>query len=416
MNNRFLQSDGDTIRKVFHDRIAYDSERRIYALLEGTGLIPALLDAGEDRLMIERKAGSTLSEVLYRTGGGPGARSAVTADAAETAVLAAALAGWMEQFQAAFHAKTGGWMVNEDLNPRNLLVTGEPPRICGIDFESWHFGEREEAFAVLPAMLEAMDLEEDVRSILTGTVRSRFAGFLDRERLDRCVEEGLAGIRLRRSAMQAIRTSSCGIMDGGKGSRMGGADKGSLMLESYRFMEHILHTVQCFDRILISTAGLACGFGSGPVSDAAYPHVPDLHPGKGPMGALEALLTACETDTLLILPCDTPLISRETIYRLFGLYSQPDGSCDAAVLRCRGRLCPTIGIYSKRILPQVQRSIADGSLRMTSLLEQIAVRYLDTENESEIQNINTPEDLERLRRTYSSRRISTSSCHLPERA
>ena len=382
MNNRIIFEYDSCIKKVFRDRIAFENERKIYELPGATGSVPALYSCGDQCLYIERKDGKTLSAFLdeagisYAAGSAPADRGEGCRKDGTIPRLAGALSGWMLRFQQAFHAATGSWMVSEDLNPRGLLVTGEDLCICGIDFEYWHCGSREEAFAVLPAMLGSLDLDEDRRDQLVELVCEGFGDSVDRAGLDRCIRTRMHDIWLARNAMNQIRASSCGILAGGKGSRMGGVDKGSLMLGNYSFMEHILHTVLCFDRIMISTAET------------------DLHPGSGPMGGLEALLTAAETDTLLVIPCDTPLISRNSIFRL---YRELDERSDAVVCRCRGKVYPTIGIYRKHILPDVTAAVQEKDLRMTSLLGRIRVRYADIDNEEELQNINTPEELELLR-------------------
>ena len=195
-----------------------------------------------------------------------------------------------------------------------------------------------------------------------------------------------------------VKSSTCGILAGGKGLRMGGVDKAGLMLGEHTFLDHLLQTVQCFDRILISVGRQETDIGRSIYgsSHRGYPVIPDIHQDTGPMGALEALLKACETETLLIIPCDTPLLGRETIFRM---YRKLDETADAAVIRCRGKIYPTIAIYKKSILPEVEAAINSGNYRMKALLDRIDVQYMDTESADELQNINTPEELEALRQT-----------------
>ena len=385
MNNRIIVKNDRCIKKVFRDRIAFENERKIYELPGATGSVPALYSCGDLCLNIEKKNGKTLSAFLDETGissakrSCPAGRDACCGSDEMIPRLAKALADWMIQFQAAFHAGTGDWMVSEDLNPRGMLVTDEDLHICGIDFEYWHIGSKEEAFAALPAMLCSLDLADDREKRLAEMVCESYGDSVEKTLLDSCVEKRLQEIRLARSAMKRIRVSSCGILAGGKGSRMGHIDKAGLMLGDYSFLEHILHTVQCFDRILVNTAET------------------DLHPGSGPMGGLEALLTACQTDTLLVIPCDTPLIRRSSIFRL---YQELDEQCEAVICRCGGRVYPTFGIYRKGILPKVCAAVKEKDLRMMSLLDRISVRYAELDIGKELQNVNTPEDLERLQRAY----------------
>ncbi len=378
MNRNAMQEETNCIRKCFRDRISYENEREIYRLMGGTGLVPELLGCGEACLFLEKKAGVPLSEYLSGTD-------------ADIAALAGGLADWMLRFQTVFHEKTGRWAILEDLDARSLLVAEPSGAICGTGFERRRFGSREDAFAVLPAMLLSAYPEESGENRLARAVMSGFRGSLDRTLMDRSVARMCAELASQRSAMTVIRRSSCGILAGGKGSRMGGLDKSALMLGRFSFLEHLLHTAQCFDRILISSnlrpVPAAGGFQSGL-------HVPDKYRDAGPMGGLEALLTACETETLLILPCDTPLIRRSSI---FELYRKLNGACDAVIARSGGRRYPTVGVYKRSMLPAVRAALGSGSYRMTALLNGMHLNYVNFENEAELLNVNTAEDLERLR-------------------
>ena len=114
------------------------------------------------------------------------------------------------------------------------------------------------------------------------------------------------------------------------------------------------------------------------------------------MGALEAVLTACETDTLMVLPCDTPLIRQETIFRMFNAFAELPEEKGALVLRCKDRGYPTIAIYRRTALTAVTRAIEGGNYRMMRLLDSIDAAFLDIEDEIQLTNVNTPQDLEAL--------------------
>ena len=82
------------------------------------------------------------------------------------------------------------------------------------------------------------------------------------------------------------------------------------------------------------------------------------------------------------------------------LYQELDEQCEAVICRCGGRVYPTFGIYRKGILPKVCAAVKEKDLRMMSLLDRISVRYAELDIGKELQNVNTPEDLERLQRAY----------------
>lgn len=93
------------------------------------------------------------------------------------------------------------------------------------------------------------------------------------------------------------------VLAGGRGARMGGADKGLQPLHGVPLALHALRRLAPqVGRCLVSAnrnLPTYAGFGVPVVSDA----LPD-HP--GPLGGLLAGLQAAGTDWLLTVPCDTP--------------------------------------------------------------------------------------------------------------
>ncbi len=113
------------------------------------------------------------------------------------------------------------------------------------------------------------------------------------------------------------------ILAGGRGSRMGGVDKG---LQSFKGLPLALHTLQ----------RLQVGGGVGEVminanrNLAAYesfgvPVWPDgLADYAGPLAGFLTGLERCETPYLLTVPCDTPLLPFDLAQRLAGALATQD--------------------------------------------------------------------------------------------
>ncbi|MDO4572953.1 MAG: molybdenum cofactor guanylyltransferase, partial [Clostridia bacterium] len=148
-----------------------------------------------------------------------------------------------------------------------------------------------------------------------------------------------------------------------------------------------------FDEYLLSGAAepLAAG--------ARFRSVPDIYPGRGPMGGLHALLHAARADTLLVLPCDMPLYEKRLGDFLLSFLG---GALDAWICRTRdGRLHPLCGVYTRACLPVIEDCIAEGRLSLMEIFPRVRSRFVDTA-EADIPddmffNVNTPEDYERLR-------------------
>ncbi|MDI1270067.1 MAG: molybdenum cofactor guanylyltransferase MobA [Polaromonas sp.] len=105
------------------------------------------------------------------------------------------------------------------------------------------------------------------------------------------------------------------ILAGGRGSRMGGADKG---LQSFNGVPLALHTLlrlspQVGEVMVNANRNLAAYESFGvPV----WPDAAGLGEFSGPLAGFLTGLERCETPYLLTVPCDTPLFSLDLVARL----------------------------------------------------------------------------------------------------
>ena len=116
------------------------------------------------------------------------------------------------------------------------------------------------------------------------------------------------------------------ILAGGRGSRMGGVDKG---LQNFRGMPLALHTLmrlqaQVGQVMINANRNLAAyeSFGA-----AVWPDV--LSDYAGPLAGFLTGLERCETPYLLTVPCDTPLFPQDLAARLAQALS--DNAADIAM-------------------------------------------------------------------------------------
>ena len=105
------------------------------------------------------------------------------------------------------------------------------------------------------------------------------------------------------------------ILAGGRGSRMGGADKG---LQSFNGVPLALHTLlrlqpQVGEVLINANRNLAAYESFGvPV----WPDASGLGEYSGPLAGFLTGLERCETPYMLTVPCDTPLFSQDLVARL----------------------------------------------------------------------------------------------------
>lgn len=102
------------------------------------------------------------------------------------------------------------------------------------------------------------------------------------------------------------------VLAGGQGSRMGGQDKGLLSFREAPMISWTLQQVRpVVDQLLIScnrNEHLYAGFGETLVGDRKAGF-------GGPLAGVEAALAELDADVshLLVLPCDTPLVSQQVL-------------------------------------------------------------------------------------------------------
>jgi molybdopterin-guanine dinucleotide biosynthesis protein A len=181
------------------------------------------------------------------------------------------------------------------------------------------------------------------------------------------------------------------IQAGGFSRRMG-RDKGLIPLAGKPLIEHLLARVEGLgEEILITTnrpqeyTYLGFRLASDPV------------PGEGALPGLRTALEAAAGDTVLVLACDMPFVSRPLLEYLLNLSPE----ADVVVPRRLGKYEPLHAVYRKQVcLPALETSLADREMRIISFfnavkvltVEQEALAGLDPQGLSFF-NVNTPEDL-----------------------
>ena len=103
------------------------------------------------------------------------------------------------------------------------------------------------------------------------------------------------------------------ILAGGRGSRMGGTDKGLQPLRGMPMAMHVLWRLapQVIDVVINANRNLGAyeGFGRTVVPDASADF-------QGPLAGMLAGLPYCETEWMMVVPCDTPHLPSDLVARL----------------------------------------------------------------------------------------------------
>ena len=216
-----------------------------------------------------------------------------------------------------------------------------------------------------------------------------------------------SGENLRRLSFRKRVRLSGAILAGGKASRYGGRPKGLLPLaEGETMLARIIGELRAagLDDIVVVAN-----------DRAAYRHlqreiVPDLRPGLGPLGGIEAALhhLAPRCDGVLLLPCDLPGITAAEIAAL----RQAFVSVPAPVVMAeteRGRCHPLCAIVDVSITPAVSQAIDAGRRSPYRLWLEVGAMLVHFEEAGPFFNLNTPADLARWRQANPSRPAGAST-------
>jgi len=113
------------------------------------------------------------------------------------------------------------------------------------------------------------------------------------------------------------------VLAGGQSSRMGGVDKGLIEFDGRKMVEWSLDAARPFvSRLLISCNRNITDY--MPLADSV---VCDRISGSlGPLAGVHAAMEVIETNALLVLPCDTPLITAGLLEKLIVSAAESSGS------------------------------------------------------------------------------------------
>ena len=184
------------------------------------------------------------------------------------------------------------------------------------------------------------------------------------------------------------------ILAGGRGQRMGGADKG---LQSCAGRPLVVHVVE---RIVPQVGKLLIGANRNPESYAAlgFPVVADRIKGfAGPLAGIHAGLTTSTTPLLATAPCDAPFLPLDLVARLREALLLADA--EIALAATGTGLHPTFALMRREVLPSLSSYLADGRHRVQDWCRSRAFCVVDFADERAFANINTLDELALLGRT-----------------
>ena len=197
---------------------------------------------------------------------------------------------------------------------------------------------------------------------------------------------------------------SCIVLCGGQSRRMG-RDKGSLIIQDKPMIKHVLSTLNHIidEVVIVLNDKERIDKYSEFINPQDYTYTitfcEDKIKNKGPMPGIMTGLENIESDYALILPCDSPYVSKKYIQTIF---SEIDDDYQAIVpyhdIENKIRTSePLHSVYNKNVIPEIEKLVNEDILHIKGLIEKIDTKFVLIDNKKiekkEFKNLNRPEDI-----------------------
>jgi molybdopterin-guanine dinucleotide biosynthesis protein A len=183
------------------------------------------------------------------------------------------------------------------------------------------------------------------------------------------------------------------ILAGGRGSRMGGVDKG---LQNYRGLPLAMHALLRLSP-QVGQVMINANRNLGAYESFGVPVWPDALPDfSGPLAGFLAGLDHCETPYLVTVPCDTPLFPSDLVARL-STALQAQGA-EIAMARTGAQVQPVFTLMKTSLLESLVRFTEGGGRKIDRWTAQHHTVEVDFDDESAFANANTQDELVALER------------------
>ncbi|APA67207.1 molybdopterin molybdotransferase MoeA [Janthinobacterium sp. 1_2014MBL_MicDiv] len=191
------------------------------------------------------------------------------------------------------------------------------------------------------------------------------------------------------------------ILAGGRGTRMGQADKGMLPLHGQPLVRHVLQRLAP----QVGQLAISANEHAGAYARFGLPVWSDVLPGQlGPLAGLHSGMQHAATPYLLTVPCDSPLLPTDLAARLAAGLVAHDADLaiavteeiDPATGQTVRRPHPVFCLVKTSALPQLDAYLATGERRMRTWHGPLKLAEVLFEDGRAFGNINTPEDLAAL--------------------
>ena len=182
------------------------------------------------------------------------------------------------------------------------------------------------------------------------------------------------------------------VLAGGLGRRMGGEDKGLVMLAGQPMVAHVLAALRPQVGPLLVNANR----NQDRYSAFGYPVIADEIDGfQGPLAGVLTALRHCKTELLVTAPCDAPLVAPDLVGRLYAALDA--ARADLAVASDGSRQQPVFLLLRATLVPSLEAYLGGGGRKIDAWFGQLHVAVADFSDEPDtFVNVNDPDERQRI--------------------
>ncbi len=104
------------------------------------------------------------------------------------------------------------------------------------------------------------------------------------------------------------------------------------------------------------------------------------------------IFSQLQQDAVFVLSVDTPFVNQTIIQSVMDAF---DEEHDAFIVRTPSGIHPLCGVYTRRLEAAIVQRIEQGNHKLTNLLKDAKVLYVDIADEEALLNLNTPQEYEK---------------------
>lgn len=185
------------------------------------------------------------------------------------------------------------------------------------------------------------------------------------------------------------------ILAGGMGRRMGGLDKGLIEHDGRLLVEILIEKLQQQQVNIMINANrnesIYAGYGFPVINDK-------LSDFQGPLAGFATAMASVDSQYILTLPCDSPLLSDQYVERFIACHNAP-GKTDVPICVAfdGDRLQPVHALIDVSLIDSLNTFLESGDRKIDRWYAQHSYNLVDFSDQADMfKNINTPEDQQRL--------------------